>query len=41
MNKFGRVLLPFVTPFDEKEEVNYKAFAELIEYAIKKIFLIP
>jgi 4-hydroxy-tetrahydrodipicolinate synthase len=39
MNKFGRVLLPFVTPFDEKEDVNYEAFAELIEYAIKKDFL--
>lgn len=39
MNKFGRVLLPFVTPFDEKEEVNYEAFVELIDYAIKKDFL--
>jgi len=39
MNKFGRVLLPFVTPFHKNEDVNYEAFAELIEYAIKKDFL--
>jgi 4-hydroxy-tetrahydrodipicolinate synthase len=39
MNKYGRVLLPFITPFDEKEDVNYEAFGELIEYAIKKDFL--
>jgi 4-hydroxy-tetrahydrodipicolinate synthase len=39
MNKFGRVLLPFVTPFHKNEDVNYEAFAELIEYAIKKDYL--
>ncbi|MDK2934660.1 MAG: 4-hydroxy-tetrahydrodipicolinate synthase [Clostridiales bacterium] len=36
MNKFGRVLLPLITPFDEKEEVNYQAFEELIHYVIDK-----
>lgn len=36
MNKFGRVLLPLVTPFDENEEVNYDVFKELIEYVIQK-----
>lgn len=35
-NKFGRILLPLVTPFYEDEEVNYEAFEDLIEYVIQK-----
>ncbi|MGJ7045203.1 4-hydroxy-tetrahydrodipicolinate synthase [Thermoanaerobacterium thermosulfurigenes] len=34
-NKFGRILLPIVTPFYENEEVNYEAFEELIKYLLK------
>lgn len=37
--KFGRVLLPFITPFYENEDVNYEAFEKLINYAMGKGFL--
>jgi len=37
--KFGRVLLPFITPFNENEEVNYKAYEELINYAMDRNYL--
>lgn len=33
--KYGKILLPLVTPYDENEEVNYSTYAELIEYLIK------
>ncbi|WHH58018.1 4-hydroxy-tetrahydrodipicolinate synthase [Petroclostridium sp. X23] len=33
--KYGQILLPLVTPFDDQEEVNYAVFEELIEYLIK------
>lgn len=36
MNKFGKILLPLITPFENSEEVNYSAFKELIEYAIER-----
>lgn len=32
--KYGQILCPLVTPYDEKEEVNYEAYGELIEYLI-------
>jgi len=32
--KYGRILLPLVTPFDKNEEVDYAKYAELIEYLI-------
>ena len=39
MNKFveeyGKILLPLITPYDEKEEVNYETYAELIKYLEK------
>ena len=35
LEKYGQLLCPMVTPFGEKEEVNYSAFEELIEYLIK------
>ncbi len=34
-DKYGKILLPLVTPYDENEEVNYSTYAELIEYLIK------
>jgi 4-hydroxy-tetrahydrodipicolinate synthase len=35
INRYGQILLPLVTPFEEKEEVNYQAYEQLIEYVIK------
>lgn len=37
--RFGRVLIPFITPFYENEDVNYEAYEKLINYAIDKGFL--
>lgn len=33
--KYGKILLPLVTPYKENEEVDYDKYAELIEYLIK------
>lgn len=33
--KYGKILLPLVTPYDKNEEVDYKKYAELIEYLVK------
>lgn len=33
--KYGKILLPLITPYDENEEVNYDRYAELIEYLIQ------
>ena len=33
--KYGKILLPLVTPYLENEEVNYGCYAELIEYLIQ------
>jgi len=33
--RFGRILLPIVTPFDENEEVDYGVFEELIGYLLE------
>lgn len=33
--KYGKILLPLITPFDENEEVSYDRYAELIEYLIE------
>ena len=35
LEKYGKILIPLVTPFKEKEEVDYERYAELIEYLIK------
>lgn len=32
--KYGKVLVPVLTPYNEKEEVNYEAYTELINYLI-------
>lgn len=36
VEKYGQILLPLVTPYDENENVKYDTYAELIEYLIKK-----
>ena len=33
--KYGRILLPLVTPYDANEDIDYGKYAELIEYLIK------
>jgi 4-hydroxy-tetrahydrodipicolinate synthase len=33
--KYGKILLPLVTPYDKNEEVDYDKYSELIEYLIK------
>ena len=33
--KYGKVLVPVLTPYDENEEVNYEAYAQLIHYLIE------
>jgi dihydrodipicolinate synthase len=38
MKNFGKILLPLVTPFDQDENVNYEAYAKLIDYVIRKDF---
>ncbi len=35
-SKFGRVLLPFITPFKANEEVDHETYAKLINYAIDR-----
>lgn len=32
--KYGRILLPLITPYDENEEVDYKQYEKLINYVI-------
>ncbi len=36
VEKYGQILIPVITPFDEKEDVKYDTYAELIEYLIEK-----
>ncbi|QAT50542.1 4-hydroxy-tetrahydrodipicolinate synthase [Caproiciproducens sp. NJN-50] len=35
VEKYGQILLPLLTPFDENEAVAYDKYAELIEYLIR------
>lgn len=35
VEKYGKILLPLITPYKENEEVDYEKYAELIEYVIK------
>lgn len=35
VEKYGQILLPLLTPFDEDENVAYDKYAELIEYLIQ------
>lgn len=34
--KYGKILLPLITPYDEQEEVDYGQYEKLIEYLIEK-----
>ena len=34
IQKYGKVLIPVLTPYHANEEVNYEAYAELINYLI-------
>ena len=36
VEKYGKILLPLITPYKENEEVDYEKYAELIEYLIQK-----
>ena len=36
VKKYGKILLPLITPYKEDEEVDYEKYAELIEYLIEK-----
>ena len=36
VKKYGRILLPLITPYDENEEIDYGKFADLINYVIEK-----
>ena len=31
VEKYGQILIPVITPFDEKEDVKYDTYAELVE----------
>ena len=33
--KYGKILLPLITPYDEKEEVDYAQYEKLIDYVIE------
>ena len=35
LEKYGKILLPLITPYKENEEVDYEKYAELIEYLIQ------
>ena len=35
VEKYGKILLPMITPYKENEEVDYEKYAELIEYLIQ------
>lgn len=34
--KYGQILVPLITPYDENEEVKYDTYAELIDYLIRE-----
>jgi len=36
LNKLGRVLLPLLTPFDDQDQVNTQAMADLVDFVIEK-----
>ena len=33
--KYGQILLPLITPYDDNEDVSYSTYAELINYLEK------
>jgi len=36
MDKLGKVLLPLLTPFNDQDQVNTQALADLVEYVVQK-----
>lgn len=36
VQKYGQILLPLITPYNEDESVHYERYAELIEYVVEK-----
>ncbi|MCD2493478.1 4-hydroxy-tetrahydrodipicolinate synthase [Lacrimispora sp. NSJ-141] len=36
VKKYGKILLPLITPYNENEEIDYGKYAELIDYVIEK-----
>lgn len=36
VEKYGKILLPLITPYKENEDVDYDRYAELIEYVVTK-----
>ncbi len=34
VEKYGQILIPMITPYDENEEVNYEEYAKLVDYLI-------
>lgn len=34
--KYGKIFIPMITPYDENEDVNYDKYAELVDYLITK-----
>lgn len=35
VEKYGQILLPLITPYDEEENVNYGTYAQLIDYVVE------
>ena len=35
LDKYGKILLPLITPYKENEEVDYEKYTELMEYLIQ------
>lgn len=33
--KYGRILIPLITPYDDNQDVDYGRYAELVDYVIK------
>ena len=34
VEKYGQILLPLITPYNEDESINYENYAKLIDYVI-------
>ena len=35
VEKYGQILLPLITPYNEDESINYENYAKLIDYVIE------
>ena len=36
VEKYGQILIPMITPYDENEEVNYEEYARLVDHLIEE-----